>query len=235
MDTSSPVTPVPTLEEILRAMNINMTMGITTVFGWIIAMLYGITSVQTYIYFNSNPPDTRYMKTTVFVLWVIDTLGAIFSFHVVYTYTIKALLKPVIWTDIIWSDGVNFMMLSLSDAIVTVVFAYRIWKLGDKIWPLVFIVPPAFLVFIGGQALGVITFVMPSFADLRQHIAWLFYTVFSLQAFSDLAIMICLCTLLIKRRRKVQRTRSVIGMLIFYSVNTCLLTCSVGVAALITV
>ncbi|KAI0687814.1 hypothetical protein BC835DRAFT_1419648 [Cytidiella melzeri] len=230
----------PSLEEVLEAMGVDLTLGTTIVsvdgctVGFIIAMLYGITSVQTYIYFNNSPRDGTYMKATMFVLWVIDTLGAIFSSHVAYTYCVKALLNPVLWTTIVWSDGVNFMLLSLSDVIVTGIFAYRIWKLGGKVWPLVFIVPPAIVVFVGGQGLGITTLVTPSFNELREHIAWLYYAVFSLQALSDITIMVSLCTILLQQRTRVQRTRTVVGMLIFYSVNTCLLTCSVGVAALIT-
>ncbi|KAI0337293.1 hypothetical protein BDW22DRAFT_1364274 [Trametopsis cervina] len=75
---------------------------------------------------------------------------------------------------------------------------------------------------------------MPDFGDLRRHVAWMFYVTFSLQAFADIAIMVSLCTILLRQHSTVRKTRSVIGLLVFYSVNTCLLTSSIGVAAVVT-
>ncbi|KAI0084417.1 hypothetical protein BDY19DRAFT_538463 [Irpex rosettiformis] len=233
MDSNPPSQAFP-LELILMEMGVNLTLGVAISFGLIVTMLYGITSVQTFIYFSNEPRDGKYMKSAVFALWIIDTLGAIVSGHVVYRYCVQALLNPILWTQFGWSNSVTFILLSFSNAIVTAVFANRLWRLEGKIWSLILILPPAILAFIGGQAIGIYIIIIKDFLELRRHITWLYYTVFALQVFSDIAIMISLCIALLRRRSPIGRPRSVIGILILFSINTCLLTSSVGLAALLT-
>ncbi|KAI0084416.1 hypothetical protein BDY19DRAFT_538570 [Irpex rosettiformis] len=222
------------LEAILSRMNADLTLGVILIFGLLATMLYGITSVQTFIYFTNDPRDGKYLKITVVVLWILDTLETMLLSHVVYTYCIKALSNPGIWTQIGWTDAAHFMLMTLSDSMITIIFVHRIWRLERKVWSLIAIIPPAALVFIGGQVIGIFVLVITDFEEVRHRIAWLYYTVFALQAFSDIAIMVSLCIALLKRRSKIRRSHSVIGMLILFSVNTCVLTSSVGLAALLT-
>ncbi|KAI0769517.1 hypothetical protein BC629DRAFT_1595841 [Irpex lacteus] len=231
---SQVIPPSVPLEAILAGMNIDLTLGVVLIFGLLSVMLYGITSVQTFIYFTSDPRDGRAIKTTMFILWILDTLETALLSHVVYTYCIKALLHPVLWTQVGWTDATHFMLMILSDSIITVIFVNRIWKLERKIWSLIAILPPTTLVFVGGQVIGVFVLVLKDFEKLRHRIAWLYYTVFALQAFSDIAIMVSLCLALLKRQSKIRKSHSVIRMLILFSVNTCVLTSSVGIAALLT-
>ncbi|KAI0337294.1 hypothetical protein BDW22DRAFT_1433447 [Trametopsis cervina] len=128
--------------------------GLPLIFGFILTMLYGVTSVQTYIYFYNNLHDSRVLKRTIFFL-IIDTLLIIFNSISVYYYCVKVLMKPLLLTKLPWADGVGIILASLSDFIVTGIFAYRIRILCGRIWPLAFVIPPATLSFFVGTAVGI--------------------------------------------------------------------------------
>ncbi|KAI0337302.1 hypothetical protein BDW22DRAFT_1433453 [Trametopsis cervina] len=128
--------------------------GLPLIFGSILTMLYGVTSVQSYIYLHNNPRDSLVLKRTVFLLWIIDTLLIIFNLIVVYYYCVKTLMNPLLLSKLPWADGVDVVLASSSNLIVTGIFTYRIRSLYGRIWPLV---PPATLAFFGGIALGTMT------------------------------------------------------------------------------
>ncbi|KAI0769520.1 hypothetical protein BC629DRAFT_1595843 [Irpex lacteus] len=176
------------LEAILAQMDLDLTFGAAIISGLIISALYGITSLQTFVYFHNKPRDGISIKFAIFVLWIIDSLGLAMSTHTIYTYCVKALVDPTLWYKVPWSDGVHFLLMVQSDAIVTIIFAYRIWKLGVQPWSQIFILLPEALVF-GGHVMGIFAIVVDDLQELRSRVGWLFYTVFSLQVFSDIVIM----------------------------------------------
>ncbi|KAI0337290.1 hypothetical protein BDW22DRAFT_1433443 [Trametopsis cervina] len=131
--------------------------GVPLVFGFVVAMLYGAISVQTYMYFHNNPRDSLVLKRTMFSLWIIDTISTAFSSLVVYYYCVRVLMNPLLLSRIPWADGACIILTSFSDFIVSCIFAYRIRALYGRIWPLIFVVPPTTLACLGGTAVGIAT------------------------------------------------------------------------------
>lgn len=224
---SPPTLPIPPLR-------LDNTLGVILIAEIMVAMLFGITSVQIYVYFHRNPKDSSFMKRTIFFLWILDGLHLAFTSHSVYHYAVTNFMNPLALTQCPWSFAVDVVFGDLSEVIVTAVFAYRIYKFSGKLWPLLFIMPPTIVAFGGAVAIGVYARRVPDYVEFNSHYAWIWYGVFSIQAFTDCAIAVALCTMLIKRRTGFKRTDSLIRILVLYSINTCALTSSVAIASVIT-
>ncbi|GJE94009.1 hypothetical protein PsYK624_101770 [Phanerochaete sordida] len=215
-------------------LHLDSTLGVIVIAEIMVAMLFGITSVQIYVYFHRNPRDSKFMKRTIFFLWILDGLHLAFTSHSVYHYAVTNFMNPLALTQCPWSFAIDVVFGDLSEVIVTALFAYRIWKFSGKLWPLMLIVPPAIISFAGAIAIGVFARKVPDFVEFNDKYAWVWYAVFSVQAFIDCAIAVALCTMLIKRRTGFKRTDSLIRILVVYSINTCALTSSVAIGSVIT-
>ncbi|KAI6134453.1 hypothetical protein EDD17DRAFT_1882084 [Pisolithus thermaeus] len=75
-------------------------MGLPSGFGSILfeglvsAMLYGITTLQTYMYFMHYSEDASTTKFLVIAIWILDTLHISFICHVLYYYLITNYAIP---------------------------------------------------------------------------------------------------------------------------------------------
>ncbi|EKM53117.1 uncharacterized protein PHACADRAFT_259290 [Phanerochaete carnosa HHB-10118-sp] len=198
------------------------------------AVLYGIASVQVYIYFHRSPHDTLFLKRTILFLWILDTVYLALISHTIYYYAVTNFMNPLALEFCPWSLAADLPVGELIEVTVTSVFAYKIYKLSGNIRPLMFIAPPQLLSFFSACALSAILFKFPNYQEFNQRFDWIWYTVFGLQAFTDCAIAVALCVLLIRQRTGFRRTNSLIRLLVIYSINTCALTSSVSFATVIT-
>ncbi|RDX54470.1 hypothetical protein OH76DRAFT_1478766 [Lentinus brumalis] len=131
--------------------------------------LYGITIVQTYIYYKRNRSDPTYLKLLVFLLWMLDSLHLALITHAVYFYAVTNftnLLELMIPT---WSILSHIVVTGVSDGTVRGIFCQRVWKLSNRNWLLCLaIVVSSLVVFSGSIAFAVKGFSIASFADLPQ-------------------------------------------------------------------
>ncbi|EKM53078.1 uncharacterized protein PHACADRAFT_210799 [Phanerochaete carnosa HHB-10118-sp] len=213
-------------------LHLDSTLGALIIAEILVAVLYGIASVQVYVYLHHSPRDSSFMKGTIFFLWILGSLHLVFTTHGVYHYAVTSFMNPLALTQ---CPSVHADMFSGDpiEVTVTLIFAYKIYRLGGSIWPLVLIIPPQLLSWVASIAVAVLELKFPSYHELEQRFAWVWYTVFGLQAFSDCAIAATLCTILIRRRTGFKRTDSIIRTLILYSISTCALTSSVSIASVI--
>ncbi|EKM49879.1 uncharacterized protein PHACADRAFT_265628, partial [Phanerochaete carnosa HHB-10118-sp] len=209
------------------------TLGVTLIFEVLVAILYGIISVQIYTYFYGSPHGNRFVKRTILFLWVLESLYVALNTRTVYYFAVTNFMNPLALTQDPWSWAGAMILGDLIESTVTSIFAYKIYKLSRSIWPLVFIVPPQFVGWMTSIAIAVLERKFPSFQVLGQRYAWAWYLVFGLQAIADCAIAITLCTILTKSRTGFRRTESLIRTLVVYSISTSALTSSVSVASVI--
>ncbi|SJL15381.1 uncharacterized protein ARMOST_18877 [Armillaria ostoyae] len=64
------------------------TLGALYVGATIAAILFGITNLQTLIYYKRYPDDLRIYRYSVALLWVLDALHVAFTTHALYFYMI---------------------------------------------------------------------------------------------------------------------------------------------------
>jgi len=127
----------------------------TSFIGFTIATtLYGITCLQTYIYFRNYRKDHRFLKATVTLLWVLDSLTTIFVAHSLYTFFVLDYGKPPQVNIIIpWSFTAEKLLVTLITFIAQVFYARTIWRVSsNKSVPVVIV-----LLALAALALGLVT------------------------------------------------------------------------------
>ncbi|PBK84125.1 hypothetical protein ARMGADRAFT_1067433 [Armillaria gallica] len=76
---SQPSTVTPSLGDTIGALYIGATIA---------AILFGITNLQTVIYYKKYPHDWWLFRYSVALLWVLDALHVALSTHALYVYLI---------------------------------------------------------------------------------------------------------------------------------------------------
>ncbi|KAI5984052.1 hypothetical protein EDD15DRAFT_2311522, partial [Pisolithus albus] len=78
--------------------------GCTLIAGFISAMLYGITVLQTYVYYMTYcSEDTSTVKFVVAATCILDSLHVAFMCHTLYHYLITNYGVPMSMKYIVWS------------------------------------------------------------------------------------------------------------------------------------
>ncbi|SJL15369.1 uncharacterized protein ARMOST_18862 [Armillaria ostoyae] len=127
---SQPSTATPSFAATLGALYIGATIA---------AILFGITNLQTVIYYKKYPHDWWLFRYSVALLWVLDALHVALSTHALYFYLVGmfgdlagALVHSV------WSFKMQLDVNVLIVIYVQGLYAIRLWKLGrhfHKIFP----------------------------------------------------------------------------------------------------
>jgi len=200
------------------------TLGAILVGSFISAFLYGLTCLQTFIYFQRYPRDRPSIKLLVSFLWSIDTLDAILTSHVCYTYLVTNYANPLAIFFPTWSIKLHVLVTSISDFTVRCMFARRIYNLshGNRLLT-GGIVAISLVDLIVGAVITVKAFKIATYAGLEA-VSTLFYVNFGSNLSADLCIAVILCYYLWRSRTGFGKTDSLIVTLILYTVNTGLLT-----------
>ncbi|KAI0706368.1 hypothetical protein C8Q76DRAFT_156608 [Earliella scabrosa] len=199
------------------------------------ATLYGVTCVQTLIYYQNADKDTRLIKSAVAILLVLDTIHYIFVAHSIYWYLVQNFTDEDIVGRIPWSIPAGFLVTPTSDTVVRIFFVYRVWVLSERnrilTFPLIVLITLT-----GGVGLGfaIRGFSLPTFEQFAQ-IAWWLYLGLGLTVVGDMYVATSLCYLLYRgRTRSSYSTNSLLNVLMLYTINTGLLTSMFSLACFIT-
>ncbi|GJE94001.1 hypothetical protein PsYK624_101690 [Phanerochaete sordida] len=216
-------------------MRFDGTLGAMFISEILIVLCYGIATMQAYTYFRRSRSDHPVVKTSIFLLWILDGLHLFLFLHTMYGYFVSNFMNPVALTECPWSLAVDMAIGDLSELIMNVIFAHRIYKLSGGFWPaLAVIIIPSLVSFAGALAITVLALKVPPFAAFRERYAWIWFATFSLQAFTDCAITAALSIILANCRTGFQRTNSLLRFLVAYSTCTCAFTSSLAIASVIT-
>ncbi|KZS99980.1 uncharacterized protein LAESUDRAFT_753411 [Laetiporus sulphureus 93-53] len=219
------------------------SLGAVFVGNIIAAVIYGITNVQAYIYYKQSTHDPIYLKCLVFFLWSIDGLHLIVITHLVYTYAVRdfgnifALLKPTCILGHTRSAVTQVLVTAISDGLIRGFFGHRVWKLRVKnvlgVVVVTGIVVSSVLAFVAAVILGAKMYRASTYGELYD-ISWVIYVGLAACVVADVLIAASQCFLLRARRTSVARSRSVVRVLMLYSINTGSLTSLCELACLIT-
>ncbi|KIP11084.1 hypothetical protein PHLGIDRAFT_125189 [Phlebiopsis gigantea 11061_1 CR5-6] len=209
--------------------NVHETLGVLFLANIFVAILFAITSVQTYIYYHQCAEDGRWMKNVVFFLWGLDALHFAFSTHTVYHYAVSNFTNPGALAKETFSLAGNMIVAGISDLIVTFVLTFRIWKFNTEktIVKVVIVVIVIASIFMLGSDIAVPILALrgsATYLEFQQHYSWLWYITFGTRAGVDLIIAASFYVMLHPYRSGFRRTSSVIRLVILYTINTCALT-----------
>ncbi|KAL1952134.1 hypothetical protein VTO73DRAFT_1283 [Trametes versicolor] len=215
--------------------------------------LYGVTTVQTYIYFiRGSVDDKKFMKCLVFFLWVLNTLRIVTLSSAAYTYMMGTGNAGISWAQAFQFAPVAVALpapctrvatqldalIALSHRAVlvailptsTVILAINngavrtIWRFsGNNVWLTLPIALTIFATTGTALAYSVVCGNLPSWSSLAEY-AWLLSWAFASSITSDLLICASVCVLLSKRKTGYTTSGTIVRKLIMYAVSTGLLS-----------
>ncbi|KAI6158166.1 hypothetical protein BKA82DRAFT_996587 [Pisolithus tinctorius] len=90
-------------------------------------MLYGITTLQTYMYYMHYSEDSSAIRVIVAATWILDTLHVSFMCHMLYYYLTTNYGNLMSLEYIVWSFPASLLVNLLVVIVVQSFFAHRIY------------------------------------------------------------------------------------------------------------
>ncbi|KIP04466.1 hypothetical protein PHLGIDRAFT_120685 [Phlebiopsis gigantea 11061_1 CR5-6] len=215
----------------------NDTLGAVLIGGFSAAIFYGVMCVQTYTFFQRFTKEGPFLKYSVWLLWILDTVHMGFVIHPIYYYMVTNYANPLPLLQglIPWSIPAGVLTSATVDFIVQVCYTYRVWVLSNKnkalTYPLAVMVVGFYVI---AMVYGIRALFLPNFVEYTR-INWFLYLAFGLDIIADFYIAVVLCYFLYRSRYRLPRkTTSIINVLIIYTVNTGLITSFICLACVIT-
>ncbi|KAK0226882.1 hypothetical protein EDD85DRAFT_1027355 [Armillaria nabsnona] len=184
------------------APSLGMTFGSVYIGTTIAAILFGITNLQTVIYYNRYPDDGRIYRYSVAILWLLDALHVAFSTHASYYYLVDLFGNYLALPHIVWSFKLQILLSKAIIIGVQTVYAVRLWKLGrhfHRILPWF-----VFLNVVAASCTAIFVvydvYIIPNFSSTFS-IRGAIYAVFAVTALSDFIIASLMCYYLHKGRK----------------------------------
>ncbi|KZT68903.1 hypothetical protein DAEQUDRAFT_305849 [Daedalea quercina L-15889] len=95
----------------------------------IACVLYGVTNLQTFLYFRTFPDDRLWNKIGVFWLWFLDTVHIVLCVYMVYYYVITEFGNRFALLTLNWSLKAQLILEALVISSAQTLYAIRVWKL----------------------------------------------------------------------------------------------------------
>ncbi|KAJ8590751.1 hypothetical protein M405DRAFT_815512 [Rhizopogon salebrosus TDB-379] len=231
MSSSTQDLPTPNLD-------LGNTFGALFIGVTLAAVLFGITNVQAFIYFqtHSGTGITVY-KLVVVWLWILDALHLALITHCVYYYLVTNYDNISALTEIVWSFKLHVVIDVAIIYGVHALYAYRIWIVsrGRSMRRSRVAAMGAMVILASGVSIVIIREIYQChvFTDLPG-IEWATYLSLGEITFIDSVIASSLCYLLATSRTGFSSTDSLLTKLMAYIINTGLLTSVISVVAVIT-
>ncbi|KAI6006489.1 hypothetical protein F5J12DRAFT_94636 [Pisolithus orientalis] len=209
--------------------------GAALVGGLISAMLYGITTLQTYVYYMQDTADSLIIKFIVAAVWILDSLHVAFVCHILYYYLITNYGNSLSLEFVIWSFPASLLANLLLVTIAQLFFAHKIYYLCRYRvrW---LVTAPIILLVIAhlgfGMATVILTLINNTAISLSQTRLYSATPAVSTVVLAEVLITTSLCILLYESgsRSAFPSTKRMLDTLTIYAVNRCLMTLPVAIA-----
>ncbi|KAF7314217.1 hypothetical protein MKEN_00894000 [Mycena kentingensis (nom. inval.)] len=237
-----------------------MTVSLQSTFGSafvglvVSGVLYGVTILQTYLYYRTFPEDSKLLKWMVAILWLLDTSHLVLCTISVYTVLVLNFENPEILTTTTWSMNVQTDFNGLIGLIVECFYARRVWIVSRNAYLTGVILVLSVIHFdagsFGHRLVGIsavrwvltlwVVFTIGSFEMDRMEFSnlvalkWVTSAGLGSAAAADMLIGISLCWYLRQNRTGITRTDSLISTLMKYSLTTGFLTGIIACCVVIT-
>lgn len=170
------------------------TLGAVYIGATIAAILFGITILQTAIYYQRFRKDWWVYRYSVALLWILDALHVALSTHALYFYLIENFGNLEVLNEVVWSFKLQLLFDTLTVVGVQTIYAVRLCRLGCHFHRVV----PFFVVLVvcGGYAAGICVcydvFVIRGFSDISS-ISTTIIAAFSATTAVDFIISALMC------------------------------------------
>ncbi|KAH9034302.1 hypothetical protein EDB84DRAFT_71112 [Lactarius hengduanensis] len=216
--------------------DIRNTYGCTFIGLIVSVMLFGIMTLQTWIYYwQYGNRDQKALKLFVAVIFLLDVLHTILCIYSVYWYLVLNFGNVEILDTSLWAMGVQVDVNVCRYITSRSFYARRVYIVGGSI------VIPIIIVIFGTAsfALGLV-FLVKKLTTLKSwsrfaSVAWVTDVGLGSAVVADILIAVSMCWFLYQKRTGFARTDSVITTLMTYSVHSGLLTSVLTCAVLISI
>ncbi|KAG1861773.1 hypothetical protein DFJ58DRAFT_246500 [Suillus subalutaceus] len=215
---------------------IGRTFGALFIGVTIAAVLFGLSCVQSFVYFQTHrDPGTTFYKLVVICLWILDALHLAFIVHCVYYYLVSNYANITAPMDVVWSFKLQILFEVLIIQGVHSLYLYRIWIVSQGRSRILPIIVGIVIMSNSGVAIALIwaLYQCSMFSELNK-IEWATFLTLGTITFADVVIASSLCYLLATSRTEFSSTNSLITRLMVYIINTGCLTSMCSMAAIIT-
>ncbi|KAL6306127.1 hypothetical protein BKA93DRAFT_775044 [Sparassis latifolia] len=220
---------MPTIaEDLLGALLIEVSLA---------AVLYGITTTQSYFYYFACRDDDKLIRWAVLFIWIVETVHTALCVHMMYHYLISNYGSLETANRIVWSAGATVITEVSISATVQTFFVRRIWILSHKSRLITSL--PAVLLFIRiafGYASAALTWKHASWTAFRYN-RGSFITVtcsLSLATAVDFTIAVILIYYLQNSRSGFRGTHPTIRSLQAYIINSGAITMVISLTIVLT-
>ncbi|KAJ7207178.1 hypothetical protein GGX14DRAFT_396596 [Mycena pura] len=191
-------------------------------------MLFGITTTQSYLYYNRFPEDSRKLKTLnrihpsstqVAVVWLCEAAHAASFGAMLHTFTITDYGHPERWlqkTPV--SLDVAVLFAGVITAIVQGFFSFRIYALSKKLYLAIIFWALSILCFLVSISLSIGGVMSVSFTSYVAQWGWVAIVAWALGASTDLGITVTLVFLLLRGRSKHEKSTALLDKLIAWTI-----------------
>lgn len=215
--------------------SVDNTMGASLIGVICAAMLYGVSCVQTWYYFNRYSKDVWYIKALVGGVWFFDSVHQMLISHTVYYYVISNYNNPAILTNMVWSILLEVLFNGFIGLLVQMFLTLRVWRLSSQNVLLTAVVGALVLAEFGCSAVFTVQSMrLQTWGELTR-LKGLSITVNILAAVADILIAASLCFFLHRSRTGFKKSDTMISRLILFTVSTGMLTSICAVASLISI
>ncbi|KAG2358338.1 hypothetical protein BDR07DRAFT_288306 [Suillus spraguei] len=224
-------------QDLMPQLDIGRTFGALFIGVTIAAILFGLSNVQAFIYFQTHSRDTgtTFYKLAVVWLWILDALHMALIVHCIYYYLVINYTNFDALTGIVWSFKLSVAIEVFLIYSVHVLYAYRIWIISKGKSRTLPITVGIVVILNSGVAMVLVwaLYQCHVFSDLIKF-EWAIYLALGAITFADIVIASALCYFLATSRTGFSSTDSLITKLMVYSINTGCLTSVCSIAVIIT-
>ncbi|KAH9917673.1 uncharacterized protein BXZ73DRAFT_105495 [Epithele typhae] len=203
---------------------------------FVACILYGLTTLQTFIYFQTYPNDKKMLKWMVGLVWLLESVHTVFCIQFMYSYLIDGFANPLVFLVIEKGVGVTIAMSSSVALIVQGYYTWRVYIMSGRKFIWAIIIGFFVLTRIGfGTACTILIYKYPNWFVIRSLNVVLACVSGALgsAALVDLLVALSL-TYFLKRRtdKHYKASQSIVNKILMFTLNTGAIT---GTASLICV
>ncbi|KAF7349977.1 hypothetical protein MVEN_01298900 [Mycena venus] len=209
------------------------TMGAALIGAFTSVFLYGITTLQTFLYYERFwHEDRRGVKyTKVVLLWLLETVHAALACHFIFRSLVLNFGDFPALEITSLSDDVTHGILGTTIFVVHCFYIHRLWAFTQNI----FLTGLVFVLAVCHFAFEIVTMAMlVIWRDFREfHRVTPYFTTAMITAiFADVIIALSMAMNLREKQRGIKKTKSLINRLIAYIISTGMLTSVVDIITL---
>ncbi|KAJ7439376.1 hypothetical protein FB451DRAFT_1570000 [Mycena latifolia] len=218
----------------MASFNPNTTLGAYEIGVLTSYALFGVTTIQAYVYYSRFPQDPRVLKLLVAFVWSCEMAHAVCIGHTLYGMTVFDFAHPELLLLVPKSLATAVMFSGIIGAAVQVFFAFRIYGVSKSLWIPCLSWTLSFLRLLGSIAVWVYGLRTKTIPEFEVRWAWLLNSLWSVASGNDVLIAATLVYCLSQQRTMADnRTVALVDKLIAWTIETGVVTRQVATVCLL--